>query len=487
MNNGVPVLKTCFSVLMVGVLILTACSPQTPAVIQEPDPAPTGTAVPIPVSGDDLGSISPLLRSALLIVYSNSPVADNQILPIDLVTGEVPPGLETVEFRESSGVAFSPDNTTLVFGSRNVKSCSPTCLTVIDLPTWTVKRYPIPLKDVYIEWFHTAAFSPQGDRVAMAYSTQMGSSGILLVNLTGKPDFHNVDLSHFVSQLKFTGDGSGLMVYGNTTAKNGLSSGGQAALLSMKDFQVAWQQPLPEVKDGQYHTDPGGSPELDAWYQPAAVFSPVSDRIHIAHADEDLLTTVDFDARKVSSTAIQRPQSLLDRVMASLAGVAQAKMANGAIVQGVISPDGKKLYTVGMRMVNALQENGDREVIREVFGLSEIDVESGARTNHWETESTELRIDSHGRRLFLYEWREYRGSSYAVTEVFDLLAGKWLAAAGRRSMYPSVLPGGKTVLLSVAPGKGMSLTLSILDDETLQPVREVTRWNGQQAGWLAAP
>ena len=147
----------------------------------------------------------------------------------------------------------------------------------------------------------------------------------------------------------------------------------------------------------------------------------------------------------------------------------------------------KRLYTVGMRSENVLKKNGDREVIREPLGLSAIDTDTGTLADHWQTASTELRMDARGRRLFLYDWQEVQGSSLAKTEVFDIQSGKWIPIQGLRSIYPSLLPVGKTVLLSTGMGSRGSLTLSILDPDTLQPVRELKDWNGEAASWLTTP
>ena len=125
----------------------------------------------------------------------------------------------------SSGFAFSPDAKTVVFGSRHEQGCTPTCITIIDLPTWTVRRYALPYEKLIVEWFSASAFNPQGNRVAMGYSTVTGPNGILLFDLGAQPDFQVIPIQHFISRLGFTRDGSALMAYGNLSERNGMSSG----------------------------------------------------------------------------------------------------------------------------------------------------------------------------------------------------------------------------------------------------------------------
>jgi hypothetical protein len=428
-----------------------------------------------------------LLRSALLITYSSQPSA-SQLFPVDLATGTIPEGVKPVPINEASGFAFSTDHKTLVFASKAPAGCPRLCLTIIDLPTWGVRRFPMPLDDVSVEGFPAALLSSNTNRLAMSYSTITGGNGLLLVDLAAQPSFTRVDARIFVTKLGFSQDGQNLMLYGTGKGDgNGFNTPAEVALYSLSKKEISWQSTLPTVKTGQFHTDAQQSPELDAWFQPAVALSPHSDKLYIVHADEDKLTTIDFASHKVSTVDIHPPQSLLDRWMALFAGVAQAKEANGSIRNGVISPDGEKMYVVGTRMENVLQQNGDRQVIQTPLGLSVIDVTLGIEIDYLMTEASDLQLDPRGVQLYLSTWSEFQGNPITQTNVYDTQQRKVIFNNVQWNIYPYQLPVGKIVLLASQSQSNGGMQLTSLDNDTLLPARTITGWEGKDASWLIVP
>jgi hypothetical protein len=422
-----------------------------------------------------------------MITYSSQP-SDSQLFPVDLATGTVPEGVKPIQVNEASGFAFSTDHKTLVFASKAPADCPRLCLTIIDLPTWGVRRFPMPLDDISVEWFSAAVLSSNTNRLAMSYSTITGGNGLLLVDMAAQPSFTRVDAGIFVTKLGFTQDGQSIMLYGTGKGDgNGFNTPAEVALYSLSKKEISWQQSLPQVKTGQFHTDSQQSPELDAWFQPAVALSPHSDKLYIVHADEDKLTTVDFESQKVSTVDIHPPQSFFDRWMALFAGAAQAKMANGSIRIGVISPDGERMYVVGMRMENVLQQNGDRQVIQTPLGLSVIDVAQGIEIDHLMTQASDLHIDPRRGLLYLSSWTENQGNSITLTNGYDTQQRKMVFNNVQGDIIPYQLPVGKIVLLASQTQSNGLMELTILDNDTLLTARTITGWEGKDANWLTVP
>jgi hypothetical protein len=96
------------------------------------------------------------------------------------------------------------------------------------------------------------------------------------------------------------------------------------------------------------------------YWSPAVVFDPVRNRLHIVHADEDGLTTVDLQGRSAQSLEIRPALTWIEQLLSLTAGVAEAKYwPEGGYRSGVLLSDGRQIYTVGRTMDRFEEANGE--------------------------------------------------------------------------------------------------------------------------------
>src|SRR4030067_286304 len=94
---------------------------------------------------------------------------------------------------------------------------------------------------------------------------------------------------------------------------------------------------LPAILDGTWCRE--GCAELNAetrmvYWSPAVMYDPLRNRLHILHADEDRLTTVDLQGRSARSLEIRPARTWIERFLALTAGVAEAKYWPGGGCRG---------------------------------------------------------------------------------------------------------------------------------------------------------
>jgi len=147
------------------------------------------------------------------------------------------------------------------------------------------------------------------------------------------------------------------------------------------------------------------------------VFAPQGDVLYIVHPNEDILTSVDFDAQKISSVEIRTRLSWYENLFSLGASIAHAKIAEGTNKHAVISPDGQFLYIVGERNELVNSENDDWQIKTIPLGLQIVRTGDGSRVDRFDTKASDISISHDGQYLFLQGWSQTQGSAW--TQIFD--------------------------------------------------------------------
>ena len=92
-------------------------------------------------------------------------------------------------------------------------------------------------------------------------------------------------------------------------------------------------------------------------------------------------------------------EELVETVLSVGVRPVQAKAANAAMRQAILSPDGKTLFVVGERTDTEILENGDWDTRFTPLGLQAWDVKSGTRLLNVETAANEIRWGPGGKIL----------------------------------------------------------------------------------------
>jgi hypothetical protein len=248
------------------------------------------------------------------------------------------------------------------------------------------------------------------------------------------------------------------------------------ARLDLATLAAEWTEALPFVRDGQFALpEEIGTADLWAvgqWYTPAVVWAADSARLYLALADADQLTTVDFAAEAVTTVAIAPTQSWFDRLLASTAGAAEAKMLNGTVKNGLLGPDGR-LYVLGFTTHTV------DEFTEIPLGLQVIDPATGALLTTVDTAARHLSLgaDAAGDPVLLLEgwgdryWTEVRALADPATLLAEFRG--WSLQAGH-------LPSGAPVLLG-RDDRANRTVVHVIDPATWQ---EIAQW---PAEGFAAP
>src|SRR6266498_4487944 len=134
-------MKTLGRILIVGLclsIVLTACSPATPASTSAP-PSPTSLPQPISPTTTPVPTPEPVSMGVPVIEYSNDGL--NKLLVISSVTGKTFDAFPPIQLGKNvAGDAFAPDGHTLALVSAGH-------LYLIDLPSWKYHTFDIGLHE----------------------------------------------------------------------------------------------------------------------------------------------------------------------------------------------------------------------------------------------------------------------------------------------------------------------------------------------------
>ncbi len=226
-----------------------------------------------------------------------------------------------------------------------------------------------------------------------------------------------------------------------------------------------------------------------AEWRPAVVLSHDGRRLYIVHADQERLTTVDFDALTVRSIVLRETQSWLERLLDLTAGVAEAKgIWTGTVKAAVLSPDGKRLYVVGRTTTVTRDADGNRESMETHLGLQVIDLVGGHKVMSRDIElagtwisADRIRFTPNGKHLLVGGWRDGGG----WTEVLD----------AKRLERVADLPGWEVALTRRMDGQPVLLArrwdrerrafeFAVLDPQSFDVAAS---WGETDAWWVTMP
>ena len=357
-------------------------------------------------------------------------------------------------------------------------------LHLVDMPTWRDVTGTLPLQG-YV-W--PLAFSISGARVALV-SSGATTSTLVIVDAANGQTLAQRTLEFPPSQLQFAANGSMLALYGQPEGAppgEGRPGTPRALLLDAGTLATLWEARLPDIIAGfwcQANCNGPHGEQIYASWTPAVVPAAGGNALYIVHADGDRLTTVDFDARTVRTTAIDGAQSraagqehpvvragrsLLEWLLSLGAGVAEAKGPMvGATKAGVLSPDGKRLYVVGQTLDDRAEAGAEREPVQTPLGLLVVDTATGRRLAWRETQATQIGISHDGATLFMVGW----GQDAPWTEAVDAQSLARLALLNGWEARTVPALDGREIVVAARPHVGQS-RLALLEPGTFKIAAE---------------
>jgi len=424
-------------------------------------------------------STAPLAESVLL-ASENRKERPYELHAVNPATGLDIAGYGPINLGRSFSYTVSPDRKTLAVLAYPAESnYKDGVLHLIDLQNWRETATPL-VAHIYA---NLMAFSPDGARLAIAFTNFYKTHRLALVDVASQTATAQIELSFPPSLLEFaqagpSNDSLALVAYGSGGSHD-LNPEPRATLFDPANLNVVWELALPQILDGAYGKE--GSEHIDrGFWRPAVVLSSDRSKLYIVHPDEDIFTTVDLASGTAAAVDIKPPQSWLEQLLALTAGVAHAKMLNGTLKDAVLSPDGSRLYVTGQTTVTTKNSSGQYESSVTPLGLQMIDPLSGTEIEHVVTEANELSISADGARLYLRQgWEEQ------WTDVMNASTLEVVARVQGRGLYPGFRLGGGPVLFGPArdySSQGQT-DMAVLDPETLEPlhiwmIQGYARWIG---------
>jgi hypothetical protein len=325
------------------------------------------------------------------------------------------------------------------------------------------------------------AFSQDGRHLAFATEWDMEYS-VVLVDIPARQVSAEVALDFRARLIQFTPDGSGVMAYGNRYDRRAPEV--RVALLETETLSTAWDQTLPRVREGEYRRDELAQQPI--WLTPGVVFAPESARLHIVHADQNVLTTVDFAAQTVRWVEVRPALSWVERWLALGAGAAEAKVVEGSQKQAVVSADGSRLYVVGTVWSPELAQAGDGYNRPAPLGLQVIDTATGTELALMDTEATAVALSGDGARLYLtgHAFDEALPYETPWTEVWDAAALAPGLRLEARQVVPAQSLAGQPVLLGSSIQQNGQTELAAFDPEDLSVLSATRDWHSGLVLWV---
>jgi hypothetical protein len=460
-------------------IVLTACTPERLAPTETPvaaaTAAPRATASPTAEATD---------TGIPAIDYTNG---GSVLTIISSMTGQPLEGPEQIPLGTYYSYAFSPDK-------RSLAVTSAAQLYLIDMPSWISRVADVGLHGLV----SSVIYSPDGRLVALASG---GPEGYLrIVNAQNGEVEASGQAGFSIRNVKFTGDGKAIMVYGpqlasaGIAANAGVSTGApKVALFASSDLSLLWSTALSGVRDGTFpkKADIANTQEVyqpgAAWhFQPGAVFAPDRDILYVVHGDADQLTTIEFGTRRAKTVDIRPRLSWLDQLLALTAGVAYAKGMDGTTKQAVVSPDGKYLSVVGSTEAVTQQPNGRNWDITDTpIGLQVIATADGTLIDKIETDANLAALSPDGQDLMLIGWKMNSNSSTPWTDVYELSANRLVKHLANTYLFSTRRLDGKAILASSNQISPNRCDMVVMDPGSWSPTAS---WSTAAcAGWLIDP
>ncbi len=405
-----------------------------------------------------------------LLVGNKPKTESQQIERVDLNTGKLAAGEKPIEIGKEAVTAFSPDRSLLAVTSK-INGCRGTCLQVFQLASLAqTARIELPEIGGYNEWVSQLVFDQQGKQVAI---TSYEGGKLWIADFTSDPagEIRTADLRFQTRRAAFTADGKQLMLVGaalpeKPTAPSGTNPELQALLLDAKTLKENWREDLPGVKDGFYGTGDHAQLEDNYFYTSGMAADVDNQRIYIAHADEERLTTVDFLKQSVKTVDVQEEKTAIEEVIEFVLSIGvkpvAAKAGNNFTRYAVLSDDLQTLYVGGNQMMMAENKKGDMEFNTTPYGLEAWAVESGKKLLSVDTKALEIRRSPNGM-ILLKGYDPNLPTYHPYTEIFDPASGKITARLEDTSAYTTLKMNGEAVVVSTYFDNYGKTFLSVID------------------------
>lgn len=462
--------------LLIALLAITACVPLTRSAGRSADitfpswtPALDGT-----------------LMTSLLVSEWRGDSEGAVLFPLDPVSGTSLPEYSPIPLGHTYFYAFSRARKSLAVVSFTQNDAYKGKLFLIDLAHWRTHDFKLELKG----WVNRMVFNPNGKLLAIAHGETRHY--LTVVDMEQGIIRAQKRIDPFVTRLKFTADGTALMLYGTrTSSTDGLSAGPpEVQLLDTQDLSLRWSTELKNVHDGIFPKDNSVAsqdlyePGKAIYISPGLAFAPNRDALYVVHADTEQLTTVDFAAREVSTAEIRPRLGMFERLLALTAGVVHAKVGDMTSRQAAISPDGKLLYVIGTSDSSFQDEQGNWQREQTALGLEIIQTSDGASLKHSETDATELSLSPDGRFLYLRNWGDNRENS-PWTQIVDTSTLQSITRQPGSFATPALLMNGEFLLVSTYTTSETSYRMSVLRPDGKRVLADWT--SPQSLWWLTAP
>ena len=422
---------------------------------------------------------SPLAGSVLLQHCGNITC---ELRPIDPATGEMVVGFEPLDLGGYGPYGPSNDHTQLaVIAYPNADSVRNGLLKFVDLATWEIFTTTITFDDANL----TPIYSPDDTALAVATFDTSGAGAVVhIVDVATHKVLAKQQISFNPRLAQFTPDGSGLMLFGADSGelKNWLNQQSHVALLDAASLEIIWQQSIDGLLNGQYNEDSTNTDPHEAiWWQPAAVFAPDKATLYIVHADQEQLTTVDFGAELMTTSAITPKLTWVEQLLMLTANTAHAKMLNGITKEAALSADGKRLYVTGVHY------SFENEQFSETpLGIQVIDLETGKEITQIDRNVRSVSVEANGSRLFLHGWEQQADRPYMRewTDVVDATTYQPITTLEGKAVAVTQRLDGQPILLSTATLENGQTELAILEPETFEVLSASADWYSGYAGWF---
>lgn len=424
--------------------ILGACA--GPASIQ---PSPTVTIkntpvqVPLPATGS--GTATPAgsqvtcsripLNDAILVMSDTPGSGSNTLAPIDPANGLPVCGFAFMPLGGGEIVYnFSYDGKMLAIVANYITGDG--VLHLVDLQSWKDTLTPVRISGNA----RLIAFNPAGTQVAIAGGEP---PSLAIADLKAQKITAQKTPRFTPYLLRYTPEGAAIVLFGGEDfVPNGTKPKAGAQLLSARDLSVVWEAPLQGVWAGRTQPKPDSSdPIFDMW-EPGFTLTKDGSTLYIVHADEDRLTTVSFARRSVTNAPIQPRLSLLDRLLRLGAGVAEAKGANGTTKQALLSPDGTRLYVLGMTEQTSVDSNGQFQVNQTPLGLQVIDPATETELKKLDTIAAYFYLSPDGSAVILNNWQD----SSSFSDVVSASSLKTIKHFDQGNIFLANTIGGRKVI-----------------------------------------
>ena len=417
-------MRSLFTVLLAA-LLSASCAPAAAVVL----PAETSSAefAPIPTSAPRSTPEPPTYARSLLLARWDPETSHHSLAPVEPVSGLTVPGYAAIDLGVNYYYAYSPDHSSLLLVTYPDDTTENPTLHLVNLASWHEVTWTLEVAG----WVSALAFRPDGKQIAI--STMYRQKDLQVFDLESGTVTAHIQPEFEISNLRYTLNGESLMAYGRVLVdrftENERSQGhARVSLYRASDLSTDWSVELTGVRDGLYALDENDLTSIHApgnswYYYPGVVFAPRANTLYVIHAEKDALTTVDFSARSFAMQGFKTQLSWFERFLLIGAITVHAKGGSGTIREAVISPDGKVIYTAGMKNETHQNSNGDWEFASTALDLQGIRTGDAAIVLDEMLSGDGLRIAPDGDRLFIQGWTGDSSAATPQTMIFDLNEG----------------------------------------------------------------